>query len=71
MNTSKEKFEPPVQRHGWVNNLARLANCSRVTVRNAVYFGSPGVKAEKVRQLYRVLYGNKNSKSNERHENNE
>jgi len=51
---SKRVSAPPP--HGWINDLARLAGCTRITVRTAIYDNKRGIKAEKVRQLYREKY---------------
>ena len=52
---SKQVLAPPP--HGWVGELAKLTGFSRVTVRTALRNSAKGVKAEKVRQLYREKYG--------------
>jgi hypothetical protein len=41
---------------GYQQELARLAGCSDKTVTAALRHGSKGVKAEKVRQLFRAKY---------------
>jgi hypothetical protein len=43
-------------KRGWMAELAKLAGCSKVTVSNAIHHNARGVKAEKVRQLYRAKY---------------
>jgi hypothetical protein len=45
---------PP--KRGWQKELAKLANCTECTVNNAIHHNARGVKAEKVRQLYRIKY---------------
>jgi hypothetical protein len=56
MNEEKEKRNvtaPPV---GWVNELAKLCQCSRATVWNAIRRNAKGDKAEMVRKMYRTKY---------------
>lgn len=52
--SDKVTVPPP---RGWVSRLAELAKCDRNTVRLAIYKNQKGVKSEKVRQLYKQLYG--------------
>jgi hypothetical protein len=54
---SKKIVLPPT---GYVQELARLAGCSMRTVNAALKHGGRGIKAERVRQLYRAKYGNGN-----------
>lgn len=51
-----EQKPPPT---GFINELARLCNCSRQTVRTAIYNDALGEKAEMVRKMYRTKYINK------------
>jgi hypothetical protein len=44
--------------HGWLSELAKLAGCTRTTVRTAIYENAQGRKADRVRRLYRMKYGN-------------
>lgn len=48
---------PVLPRHGYINELAELCNCNRKTVTRALFQGQGGKKAEMVRQLYRLKYG--------------
>lgn len=59
MNTTNKmnKIEK-LPRHGYINELSRLVGCSRETTRKALFNNARGVKAEKVRRLYRVKYDN-------------
>lgn len=52
--TIKVITPPP---HGWINDLAKLAGCTRTTVRTAIYDNRPGDKADRVRRLYVAKYG--------------
>ncbi|MDR2286537.1 MAG: hypothetical protein LBE04_03545 [Prevotellaceae bacterium] len=58
MNTKLENYQKPLKK-GWVTELAKLCKCTTVTVSNAIHHNSPGVKAEKVRQMYRIKYLNR------------
>jgi hypothetical protein len=58
MDTRKSNKVSVPPQHGWINDLARLADCSRETVRTAIFDGRRGMKSEKVRQLYRAKYVN-------------
>jgi hypothetical protein len=49
---------PP--KRGWQKDLARMAKCTTCTVNNAIYHNAPGMKAEKVRQLYKIKYQSNN-----------
>jgi hypothetical protein len=55
--TSKKIVLPPT---GYVQELARLAGCSMKTVNAALKHGGKGIKAERVRQLYRAKYNSNN-----------
>jgi hypothetical protein len=57
METKITKVNTPPP-HGWVNELAKLARCTRTTVRTAIYDNRPGVKADRVRRLYKMKYEN-------------
>ena len=46
---------PPM---GYVTDLAKLCNCTRETVRNALRKNSRGQKADFVRRMYRAKYVN-------------
>jgi len=48
--------KPP--HRGFINELAKLCNCSRHTVRLAIYDGSNGEKSDLVRKMYNKIYGN-------------
>jgi len=52
--TKKVATPPP---HGWVRKMVKLTGFSQPTITAAVRHNTRGVKAEKVRQLYRELYG--------------
>jgi DeoR/GlpR family transcriptional regulator of sugar metabolism len=56
MNETKELKVPD---HGYVNELAKLCDCSRQTVRNALRTGMKGEKSDMVRKMYRTKYLNK------------
>lgn len=45
-----------VPRHGFINELAKLCNCSRHTVRLAIYDNQKGAKSEIVRKVFRAKY---------------
>jgi hypothetical protein len=49
--------KPP--RHGFINELAKLCECSRHTVRTAVYENAQGAKADRVRKVYNAKYKRK------------
>jgi SOS response regulatory protein OraA/RecX len=57
MKTGKKIALPP---RGYQQELARLAGCSDKTVVAALRRNSKGIKAERVRQLFRAKYGNSN-----------
>lgn len=42
--------------HGYINDLAELCECNRATVRRALFEGSNGVKADRVRKMFRTKY---------------
>jgi hypothetical protein len=46
-----------VLKQGWQKELARLCNCTTITVNNAIHHNARGTKAEKVRQMFKVKYG--------------
>lgn len=50
---SKEIFMPP---HGCVGEIAKITGYSRKTVTTALRHNARGVKAEKVRQIYKEKY---------------
>ncbi len=56
MKSQRLETKPPP--HGWINELATIIGCDRGTVRRAIYDNSRGIKAEKVRQLYKQKYQN-------------
>jgi hypothetical protein len=45
-----------IARHGFINDLAKLCGCNRLTVSNAIYNNSTGKKADFVRKMYRTNY---------------
>jgi hypothetical protein len=47
-----------VPKRGWQKELATLAGCSERTVCAALHHNAKGIKAERVRQLYRAKYCN-------------
>lgn len=47
--------KPP--RHGYINELAKLCDCSRHTVRLALFDSQRGEKSDMVRKMYRTKYG--------------
>jgi hypothetical protein len=48
-----------VLKQGWQQELARLCNCTTVTVNNAIHHNARGKKADKVRQMFKIKYGQK------------
>ena len=56
MNTKQQNKK--IAKHGFINELARLCNCNRQTVRTAIYDGATGTKAELVRKMYKTNYIN-------------
>lgn len=54
MKMERAETPPP---HGWMNEVAKVAGCSRMTVYLAIRKGAKGEKSEKVRQVYAKLYG--------------
>ncbi len=52
---SDDIFLPP---HGCVSEIARLTGYSRTTVQMALRKNAKGVKAEKVREIFRTKYLN-------------
>ena len=56
MKANDEKKEIFLSPHGLIAELARLTGFSRITVRTALRNGAKGLKAEKVRQLYKQKY---------------
>ncbi|MDR2814649.1 MAG: hypothetical protein LBB79_08380 [Prevotellaceae bacterium] len=57
MEAGKKITLPPT---GYQRELAKLAGCSVQTVVAALRHNSKGIKAEKVRQLFRAKYCNNN-----------
>jgi hypothetical protein len=53
----EEKVRVRVLKHGWQTELAKLCKCSRITVGKAIHHNAKGVKAERVRQMFRLKYG--------------
>ena len=51
-----QKQTKKIPRHGFINELARLCSCSRLTVSKAIYENSRGPKADFVRKMYRTKY---------------
>ena len=52
---SEDIFLPP---HGCVTEIAKLTGYSRTTVQMALRKNANGVKAEKVREIFRIKYLN-------------
>lgn len=50
----KKNEIPP--RHGWINELAKMAGCTRQTVSKAIFENAPGPKADRVRRIYKAKY---------------
>ena len=48
-------------RHGYINELARLCNCSRKTVSRALFEGKSGPKSDLVFKTFNELYKTKNT----------
>ncbi len=53
--TKKSKVTPPP--HGYINEIAKILGCHRVTVSNALMKNTKGMLAEKVRQMYKMKFG--------------
>jgi len=53
---TKQKEVKKLPQHGFINELARLCDCSRHTVRTAIYNNTQSQKAEFVRKMYRTKY---------------
>ena len=53
--TNISRVVPPP--HGYVNEIAKILGCHRVTVSNALKKNAKGILAEQARQLYKVKYG--------------
>lgn len=53
MEDKKNIYLPP---HGCVTEIAKLTGYSRTTVMTALRKNAKGVKAEKVRQIFRAKY---------------
>lgn len=51
-------------RHGYINNLAKLCNCTRQTVSRALFEGAKGSKADLVRKKYVSEYGKRSKRNN-------
>lgn len=51
-------FMPP---RGIIKDLAEITGYSRTTITNALRYNTRGIKATKVRELYRVKYLNSDS----------
>ena len=52
----KSPHELKLAPHGVMTELARLSGCCRKTVYNALRRNSGGVKASRIRELYRARY---------------
>jgi hypothetical protein len=52
-SNNKSVIVPP---SGYVNELAKLCGCSRITVYNALRKGLRGEKSDMVRKMYRTKY---------------
>ncbi|MDR0830386.1 MAG: hypothetical protein LBN95_09815 [Prevotellaceae bacterium] len=55
---TKQETKKIVPRHGFINELARLCQCSRHTVRLAIYDNQNGKKSDFVRKMYKTKYIN-------------
>jgi len=49
----QEIFLPP---HGMIEEIRKITGYSRTTITNALRYGSAGVKAERVRRIYKAKY---------------
>jgi hypothetical protein len=58
-----EKEKVIVLKQGWQTELAKLCKCSRITVNNAIHHNARGEKANKVRQMFKIKYGQGQEKS--------
>jgi hypothetical protein len=52
-----------VLKQGWQKELAKMCNCTTTTVNNAIHHNARGVKAERVRQMFKIKYGRKPDES--------
>ncbi|MFA6334115.1 MAG: ATP-binding protein [Bacteroidales bacterium] len=53
--TNISKVTPPP--HGYINEIAKILGCHRVTVSNAIKKNTKGILAEQARQIYKIKYG--------------
>jgi len=56
--TNKSRVAPPP--HGYINEIAKILGCHRVTVSNALMKNTKGTLAERVRQMYKMKFGKEN-----------
>jgi len=57
--TNKSRVAPPP--HGYINEIAKILGCHRITVSNALMKNTKGILAEKVRQIYKLKFGKENN----------
>ncbi|MEN6444602.1 MAG: ATP-binding protein, partial [Candidatus Cloacimonas sp.] len=53
--TNISRVVPPP--HGYINEIAKILGCHRVTVSNALKKNAKGILAEQARQIYKIKYG--------------
>jgi hypothetical protein len=51
-----KQINKKIVRHGFINELAKLCDCSRLTVSNALYHNARGKKADMVRCVFKKNY---------------
>ncbi|OFY39467.1 MAG: hypothetical protein A2X18_05070 [Bacteroidetes bacterium GWF2_40_14] len=59
--TKKSKVTPPP--HGYINEIAKILGCHRVTVSNALMKNTKGTLSERVRQMYKMKFGKESDDS--------
>ncbi len=52
----KQENNKKVARKGYISELAALCNCSRHTVRRALFEGQKGEKSDLVRKMFQANY---------------
>lgn len=52
------KIEIPIPSHGYINEIAKILNCSRQTVSRALHKNAKGPIAAKAREIYKKKYCN-------------
>ena len=52
----KQEERKKLPKHGYINELAKLCNCNRNTVRRALFEEQQGEKSDLVRKMYKAKY---------------